>query len=364
MIILKTDIMGIPVSTLNKKETASALHELVRTYKFTKQAKYIATLNMDFLSNCFKLFSLKIKNQELYDTIKNADLITADGMPIVCFGKLNNPMMRERVTGADMILDIAKYAALLGHKIFYIGESKRLCQSTHKTLKQKFPRLKSAGYAAPIVSSDGEILDDKNLINRINDSGAGILLIGLGNPKQEMFFNRYKNQLLVPINMGVGGSFKFITGKIKRAPEWMQNSGLEWLHRLAYEPSRLWKRYLSQGLLLLSFIIHGRLKIFNYISYHYLNLIDKWDNFDGSAHVVGHLNQKMIDKINRLIDQYALTRLDLHSLTEAERGCLPRLQRLCRINNITIEGIEIENTSKHKTRLFKKYTKSIITRIM
>ena len=160
MLITTADIFGIPVSTLGKDETMGAIHQLIKNYGVHSKAQYVATLNMDFLSNCFDTWSLKVKNPELYSTIKSADLITADGMPIVCFGKLSNATMRERVTGADMVYEIAKYSAMLGHKIFYIGESTKLCRDAHRILKLNNPRLQAAGFADPIVSADGELLDD------------------------------------------------------------------------------------------------------------------------------------------------------------------------------------------------------------
>ena len=364
MLITTADIFGIPVSTLDKEETMGAIHELIKNYSVKSQAQYVATLNMDFLSNCFSTWNLKVKNHDLYDTIRTADLVTADGMPIVCFGKLSNATMKERVTGADMVYDIAKYAAMLGHKIFYIGETKKLCKEAHRTLKEINPRLRAAGFADPIVSADGELMDDKELIERINNSGAKILLLGLGNPKQEMFFKRYKNVLKVPVSIGIGGSYNFITGRVNRAPQLFQKSGLEWVYRLVMEPAKLWKRYFRQILLLTSFVIHGRLNLINFFSYKFFKLKENWEVLDGSVKVIGRLNQNMIDKISFLVNNCAFTTLDINSVREFEGGSLVRLRKLCRNNQVTLLQPRYNSEKQKPTKWLRRSTKSIITRLM
>lgn len=364
MIITNTNIFGIPVSTLNKKETINVIHELLKRYDREKKAQYVATLNMDFLSNCFNTFSLKVKNEELYDTLKNADLVTADGMPIVCFGKMNNATMKERVTGADMVFDIARYSALLGHKIFYIGESTQLSRKAHRSLKDKYPRLKAAGFASPMVSKEGEVLDDEQLIEKINNSGAKILFLGLGNPKQEMFFRRYKDQLQVPVSIGIGGSYNFITGEVNRAPQAIQNLGLEWAYRLIMEPRKLWRRYFRQILLLMSFIVHGRLNLLNWFNHKVLKLQDHWDGLNGSIKVVGSFNKKMLNKVSSLISQDGFKQMDIKDLTTADNHSIAVLRKICRINQVSLISNDFNIEKQKPTKLFRRATKSLITRVM
>lgn len=363
MIVTNTNIFGIPVSTLSQTETIKVFPELIKRYKREKQAQYIATLNMDFLSNCFHTFSLKVKNYELYETLKNADLVTADGMPIVWFGKINNAKIHERVTGADMVFDVARYASLLGHKVFYIGESTHLCRNAHNKLKSMYPRLKSAGYAAPMVSSDGEVLDDDELIDKINNSGAKILLLGLGNPKQEMFFRRYKDQLQVPISIGIGGTYNFVTGQVNRAPKLVQTMGMEWLYRLFREPSKLWKRYFSQILLLTSFILHGRLNIMKCLSYKIFRVTDQWEGLQGSIKIMGRFNEKMLNQVNRIVNETSLSQLDIKDVTVAEGRTLAVLKKTCQIHQIPLISNDF-NAEKQKPTQWLRRTKSMITRLM
>jgi exopolysaccharide biosynthesis WecB/TagA/CpsF family protein len=363
MIITNTNIFGIPVSTLGGSQTVNVFHELLKKHDRENKAQYVATLNMDFLSNCFHTFSLKVKNEALYSTLKNADLVTADGMPIVWFGKMNNSKMRGRVTGADMVFEIARYSALLGHKVFYVGESTQLCRQAHNKLKSLHPRLKTAGFAAPHVSNEGEILDDEQLLERINKSGAKFLLLGLGNPKQEMFFQRYKDQLQVPISVGIGGSYNFITGKVNRAPKVLQEIGFEWFYRLVMEPAKLWKRYARQIVLLMSFFIHGRLNLGKWFSYNVLKLHDQWQGLQGSIKIIGRFNDKMLNQVTRLINESSFSQLDIKDVTVAEGRTLAVLKKTCRIHQIPLISNEF-NTEKQKPTRWIRKTKSMITRIM
>lgn len=363
MIVTNTNIFGIPVSTLSQTETIKVFPELIKRYEREKKAQYIATLNMDFLSNCFHTFSLKVKNNELYDTLKNADLVTADGMPIVWFGKMNNSRIHERVTGADMIFDVARYASLLGHKVYYIGESTQLCRKAHNKLKTIYPRLKSAGYASPMVSNEGEILDDDELLSKINNSGAKILLLGLGNPKQEMFFRRYKDQLQVPVSIGIGGTYNFVTGQVNRAPKLLQTMGMEWLYRLCREPGKLWKRYFRQILLMSSFALHGRLNIMQYLSYKVFGLTGQWEGLKGSIKIMGRFNEKMLNQVNRLVNETSFSQLDIKDMTVAEGRTLAVLKKTCQIHQIPLISNDL-NAEKQKPTQWLRRTKSMITRLM
>jgi N-acetylglucosaminyldiphosphoundecaprenol N-acetyl-beta-D-mannosaminyltransferase len=107
----------------------------------------------------------------------------------------------------------------------------------------KFPGLKIAGYRSPPFRELTEE-EDKKVVEAINKASPDVLWIGLGGAKQELWMYNYKNRLKVPVMVGVGAAFDFLSGTKKQAPKWMQKSGLEWLFRLITEPGRLWKRYI------------------------------------------------------------------------------------------------------------------------
>jgi N-acetylglucosaminyldiphosphoundecaprenol N-acetyl-beta-D-mannosaminyltransferase len=136
-------------------------------------------------------------------------------------------------------------------------------------LKSQYPNLKIAGIDSPFVRIEGEALDaaldeDWAIVDRINRSGADILLIGFGNPKQEVWFERNRHRLQVPVSIGVGGTYEFIVGSVARAPGWMQKYGLEWLFRITQDPARLWKRYFvgffKFGMMIFPSIVYYRFK--------------------------------------------------------------------------------------------------------
>jgi exopolysaccharide biosynthesis WecB/TagA/CpsF family protein len=253
-----TNVLGIPVSTLSRHEIVGEIQGMIGTYQRDGKCRYIATLNMDFLANCFSKFTLKVKSSKLYNFLQEADLITADGMPIVVMGRLQNNDVKERVTGADLVYDIASMAAENKHSIYLIGQSDDLCEQAVEIFKEENKHLKIAGYSSPYVDDQG-FSEDEKLIDKINDSGADILYIGLGNPKQELWFRNHRSKLKVAVSIGIGGSLSFVTGQVKRAPKCIQKVGLECVYRLCSEPQRLWKRYSSQLCLLLSLTCRGRL---------------------------------------------------------------------------------------------------------
>ena len=156
--------------------------------------------------------------------------------------------MPHRVCGSDIVPQLAARAAGKGLSLFLLGGGEGVGPKAALALQARNPGLRIAGTAAPMIHAAGPGLahaeeDDAALVKEINESGADILLLGLGNPKQELWFNRNRHRLQVPVSIGVGGTFEFIVGTVKRAPEWMQRFNLEWLFRITQDPGRLWRRY-------------------------------------------------------------------------------------------------------------------------
>lgn len=173
--------------------------------------------------------------------LQATDLITADGMPLVWASRLLGLPLKERVTGADMVPLLAQRAAEKGYSIFFYGAAPGIAQRAAQILAEKFPGLTVAGWYSPPFSKDIQLTSEAR--NLILGSQPDILFVALGNPKQEKWIASFKEQLPVPVMIGVGGTLDFVTGTIRRAPLWMQRSGLEWFFRFLQEPKRLWKRY-------------------------------------------------------------------------------------------------------------------------
>lgn len=164
-------------------------------------------------------------------------------MPLVWVSKLLGCPLAERVTGVDLVPRLAELSARKGYGIFLLGGKGDVAERTGILLKEKFPGVRIVGAYAP-RQDELERLDQGELIERIHAAKPDILLVALGNPKQEKWIWMQRKRLAVPVAMGVGGSFEIIVGDMLRAPRWIQKSGLEWAMRWVQEPLRLGPRYI------------------------------------------------------------------------------------------------------------------------
>lgn len=259
-------LLGIPVDNLNMDGTINRIMSMVDQYRHDRRNRLVATANVDFIINSH---SRKKRQQsaELLDTLRSADLVTADGMPLVWLSRLLGRPLPERITGADLVPALAEQASLIGKSVYFFGGNKGSAKQTAKLLSERHPELKVAGYSAPMIDMDDN-LENMIEIARINITNPDILFIALGNPKQELWFKRYSKYLKVPVSMGIGGTFEFISGQTSRAPRWMQKTGFEWIYRMLQDPRRLIKRYIiglfNFNLMVLPLIILNWLgKLFN-----------------------------------------------------------------------------------------------------
>ena len=260
-------ILGIPIDNLTMGETVERIHELVLAYRKDGKPRLVATVNVDFLVNTLRWFSPEPRHPELLAILQHADLVTADGMPIIWASKLLGTPLKERVTGADLVPRLATHAAEKKLAIYFLGGRGEVGQKAAETLAKKNPGMIIAGVDAPFVHVQGEELehteaDDNAIIQRINKTNPDILLVAFGNPKQEAWFQRNRCHLKAGVTIGIGGTFEFITGGVSRAPLWMQKRGFEWIHRLSQDPKRLWKRYFiglfKFTVMILPIILHAR----------------------------------------------------------------------------------------------------------
>lgn len=224
------EMFAIPVARVALNEAVEHIVEMAKAPRTA--AKTIATLNVDFVCNAVASWPFK-GNAELWEYLKKADFVTADGMPLVLLAKLLRKPVPGRVTGADLVPALCKRFAAEGLSIYILGESGGVGE-------KELSGVKIAGIDGAFVKL-GE--DRPEIIERINAAHPDLLFVALGNPKQELWIARNAAKLRVGAVIGVGGTFNFIAGKVKRAPMWMQKCGLEWIWRVFAEPRRLWKRY-------------------------------------------------------------------------------------------------------------------------
>jgi N-acetylglucosaminyldiphosphoundecaprenol N-acetyl-beta-D-mannosaminyltransferase len=169
-------------------------------------------------------------------------MTTPDGMPVAWrLRKLGFPC-QQRINGPDLMWKYCKCAAQVGQAIFFYGSTKQILGMLQTKLRTVFPALKIAGVYSPSFRELTEE-EDQKIVNLMNRSGAKVVFVGLGCPKQEKWMAAHRGRVHA-VMIGVGAAFDYHAGMIKRAPLWMQNVGLEWLFRLISEPRRLWRRYL------------------------------------------------------------------------------------------------------------------------
>ena len=173
--------------------------------------------------------------------IQRADLATPDGAPVAWMLRRQGATGQTRVSGPDLMLDYCAHAAAIGQPIYLLGSTPDTLARLQQRLQQRWPALQIAGAASPPFRplSDAE---DAQIVQAINASGAGTLWVSLGCPKQEQWMDAHRGRVQT-VMIGVGAAFDFHAGSVARAPAWMRKHGLEWLHRLASEPRRLWRRY-------------------------------------------------------------------------------------------------------------------------
>jgi N-acetylglucosaminyldiphosphoundecaprenol N-acetyl-beta-D-mannosaminyltransferase len=181
------------------------------------------------------------KDEELKDLLNDAELIAPDGMPMVWLGRRQGKQV-ERFCGPDVMPAILDRSRHLGFSHFFYGGTPNSVEKLVESLQEQFPGLNVAGiYSPPFRPLTLE--ESEDVVNRINESGADFVWVGLGSPKQDRWLASYRPLLKASVLLAVGAAFDFQNGTIKRAPRWAQKSGVEWLFRLAAEPRRLFWRY-------------------------------------------------------------------------------------------------------------------------
>lgn len=193
---------------------------------------------------CFANVHMTIEahNDDMFQQkVNNASLVLADGKPVAVASKLLYGKKQERIAGMDFMPAILAKANEQKAKVFFYGSTPEVLDALQKKINSDYKNIQLAGAIAPPFRplSDDELQQD---INQINNSGAHVVMVSLGCPKQEKWMSANTDKINAVL-LGVGGAFAVTAGLQKRSPVWMQRLGLEWLHRLLQEPARLFKRY-------------------------------------------------------------------------------------------------------------------------
>lgn len=177
------------------------------------------------------------------DVINSADMATPDGMPVAWSLRRLGFSQQERINGPDLTWRLLARCADLGLPVYFYGSSEHTLSQLRVKIATAFPRLELAGTHSPPFRVLTEA-EDVQIIESVNASGAALVFVGLGCPKQEFWMAQHRGKIQA-VMLGVGAAFDYHAGTLQRAPFWMQRVGLEWAYRLLKEPRRLWRRYLS-----------------------------------------------------------------------------------------------------------------------
>jgi N-acetylglucosaminyldiphosphoundecaprenol N-acetyl-beta-D-mannosaminyltransferase len=229
--------MGVEIDALREADTIA----LIVAASSQGRGGFVITPNLDHLRQV-------TRRPELAELFDSADLVVADGMPLVWASRVQGTPLPERVAGSELVWSLTAEAALRDRSVFLLGGAPGACEQAEARLRSVYPGAKLAGHWSPPVGFEHDAAEIATIRERLRDASPDIVYVALGFPKQERLIAYLRTEFQATWFIGVGYSLSFIAGHARRAPGWMMRFGLEWLHRLVQDPVRLARRYLVHGL--------------------------------------------------------------------------------------------------------------------
>lgn len=224
----RIEMMGCKIDNLSMEETLQTIEGFIHSGKPHQHV----VVNVDKLVKASR-------DPELRQIINDCALINADGMPVVWASRLLGKGLKERVAGVDLFESLMQCSAQKGWRVFLLGAREEVVSGVSSIYQKKYPGLTLAGYRNGYWKQE----EEAGVVEQIKAARADLLFVAISSPKKEQFLGKYQAEMRIPFAMGVGGTFDVAVGKVKRAPVWMQKSGLEWFYRFLQEPRRMFKRY-------------------------------------------------------------------------------------------------------------------------
>lgn len=229
----RATFLGVPMDLQTMDEALSVMEDAMRN---KKRLHHVVV-------NVAKLVNLQTDINLRTDVIE-ADLVNIDGMGVVWGARLCKIDVPERVAGVDLMQNLMALCEQKGFSCYFLGAKQDILETAINNIRKQYPDLKIAGFRNGYFNT----ADEPAIVDEIKNAGTDCLFIAISSPTKERFLRQYRDKLGASVLMGVGGSVDVIAGYVKRAPEWMQNAGLEWFYRVLQEPGRMWKRYLFTNL--------------------------------------------------------------------------------------------------------------------
>lgn len=223
------DILGVPFARL---EPAAALEQAERLYDAELPAM-VAHANVHTLN-------LTVSDPDYKEILRTADMVLNDGKGVMLGARLLGTRFPADLNGNAFTPLVVARAAEKGWPVFLLGAQPGVAEKLSGVLKEIHPGIDVVGHHHGHLSAD----EEPDIVASIRELGTGLLLVGMGNPLQERFLSRRLSETGARLGIGVGAYFDFMTGNVARSPRWMNDLGLEWVHRLVLEPKRMWRRYL------------------------------------------------------------------------------------------------------------------------
>lgn len=227
----QVEILGVEIDNCSKAEALERAREMLRS-----------GAPHQIVTPAVEQIILTRRDAEFREVVRNADLVVPDGMPVVFASRWMRAPLKERITGVDLVPDLCRLAVEENGSVFFLGGEEGVSDAVAQKLSNDVPGLRIAGTYFPPFGFETNPEELRKTIDAVKAAKPSVLFVALGCPKQEKWIMKYKDELGVPVMIGIGGAFNFIIGREKRAPQWLQKLGLESVYRFGQRPGEIWKR--------------------------------------------------------------------------------------------------------------------------
>ncbi|MBC1576050.1 WecB/TagA/CpsF family glycosyltransferase [Listeria booriae] len=241
----RVHILGSNLDLLTMQETLAHIEILIESRVPTQHV----------VINASKI-NIMQRDAMVQKIVNDSALINVDGQSIIWAARMLGYSIPERVTGIDLFQELVKKSEKKGWRVYYFGATEDVVRRVVAMHQKEYPNLKVAGFRSGYFDESESI----KIAEEIKRSQTDVLFVAFSSPKKEIWIHNYQLIMQVPFAMGVGGSFDILAGKTKRAPEWMQKKGLEWLYRFLQEPKRMFRRYMIGNILFVKLTLQEKRK--------------------------------------------------------------------------------------------------------